>query len=122
MVPRGEALPRSLTLNGTPFDSASRVWNVIDGEPRGIRIIAFDCQVGVGKRSWRRSVTAVESGADPLRAVPFSSGIAIDSVGQWTILYRPRALFDLRVAGLISVEELEARLNSLGAAEGKSRS
>jgi len=28
----GDALPRSLKLDGTPFHSASKVWNVIDGE------------------------------------------------------------------------------------------
>ena len=60
----GDALPRSLTLYGTPFDHASKVWKVIDGEPRGIRIIAFDCQIGVGKGSWRPTVIAVEGGSD----------------------------------------------------------
>ena len=63
----GKALPRSLTLEGTPFHSFSKVWNVIDGEPRGTRIMAFDCQVGVGRGSWRRSVIAVArvSGRSP---------------------------------------------------------
>jgi hypothetical protein len=47
----GNALPKSLQLDGTPFHYVSKAWNVIDGEPRGTRVIAFDCQVGVGKRS-----------------------------------------------------------------------
>ena len=36
----GTALPQSLRLSGTPFSRHSKVWNVIDGEPRGLRIIA----------------------------------------------------------------------------------
>lgn len=36
----GNALPKSLTLEGTPFYGATKVWNVIDGEPRGTRIMA----------------------------------------------------------------------------------
>jgi len=108
----GNALPRSLTLSGTPFDRTSKVWNVIDGEPRGVRIVAFDCRVGVGKGSWRRSVIAVESGADLLRAVRFNHEMAIDSAGKWKILYRPRASVNFRIAGLMPVEELEAYLNT----------
>ena len=62
----GKALPMSLTLEGTPFHSFSKVWNVIDGEPRGTRIMAFDCQVGVGRGSWRRSVIAVGASVWPI--------------------------------------------------------
>ena len=87
----GKALPRSLTLEGTPFENFSKVWNVIDGEPRGTRIMAFDCQVGVGKRSWRRSVIAVEGDGNVLSNVPLHPDMAIDRSGRWKILYyRPR--------------------------------
>jgi hypothetical protein len=61
----GNALPKSLRLEGTPFHRTSRVWNVVDGEPRGTRIMAFDWQVGEGKHSWRRSV--VEVAAFPVK-------------------------------------------------------
>jgi hypothetical protein len=111
----GDALPRSLTLDGTPFQSASKVWNVIDGEPRGVRIIAFDCRVGVGKGSWRRTVIAIESGADFSDAVLFKRDMTVDSVGQWKILYRPKAFVNFRIAGLMPIEELEAHLNSVRA-------
>src|SRR5215467_6190972 len=57
----GDALPKALGLSGTPFHHVSRVWNVIDGEPRGTRVMAFDCRVGAGKGSWRRTVIAVET-------------------------------------------------------------
>jgi hypothetical protein len=109
----GDALPRSLTLTGTPFDHTSKVWNVIDGEPRGVRIVAFDCRVGTGKGSWRRSVIAVESGADISKAVAFNHDVAIDSAGTWKILYRPKASVNFRIAGLMPVEELEAYLTAI---------
>lgn len=108
----GDALPRSLTLHGTPFERASKVWNVIDGEPRGVRVIAFDCRVGEGKHSWRRSVIAIESDAEFSRA--FNPEMTIDSVGRWKFLYRPKASIEFRISGLMPVEELEAHLNSVG--------
>src|ERR1039457_1100255 len=109
----GKALPRSLTLEGTPFHNFSKVWNVIDGEPRGTRIMAFDCQVGVGKRSWRRSVIAVESSDGVLGHLPLYPDMTIDRSSRWQILYRPKAPFSFRIAGLTPVDELEATLNAV---------
>jgi hypothetical protein len=114
----GDALPRSLTLYGTPFDHASKVWNVIDGEPRGVRIIAFDCQIGVGKGSLRRTVIAVEGGSD--LSLFLNPEMTIDSAGQWKVLYRPRASTNFRIAGLMPPEELEAYLNSVATDAKKS--
>jgi hypothetical protein len=114
----GDALPRSLTLTGTPFDHASKVWNVIDGEPRGIRLVAFDCQIGVGKGSWRRTVIAVEGRAD--LSFLLNPEMTIDSVGPWKVLYRPKASTIFRIAGLMSPDELGSYLNSVGADISKS--
>ena len=108
----GDALPRSLTLSGTPFSSYSKVWNVIDGEPHGVRIIACDCRVGVGKRSWRRTVIAVESASYHSPALPFNPEMTIDTVGDWKIIYRPKALINVSISGLMPLEELESYLNS----------
>ena len=110
----GRALPRSLTLEGTPFHHFSKVWNVIDGEPHGARIMAFDCQVGVGKRSWRRSVVAVEGDGNVFSSVPLHPDMTIDRTGRWKILYyRPKPHFILRITGLTPIEELEANLNAV---------
>jgi hypothetical protein len=114
----GDALPRSLTLYGTPFDRVSKVWNVIDGEPRGVRVIAFDCQIGVGKGSWRRTVIAVEIGSD--LSLLLNPEMRIDSSGRWKVLYRPRASINFRVTGLMPPEELESYLNSVAAGAPKS--
>jgi hypothetical protein len=109
----GNALPKSLSLEGTPFYRFSKVWNVIDGEPSGIRIMAFDCQVGAGRYSWRRTVIAVEHRGNVVAHVPFQSDMTIDRSGRWQILYRPKAYFNLRIAGLMPVEELDANLNAV---------
>ena len=108
----GNALPRSLTLSGTPFSSYSKVWNVIDGEPHGVRIIACDCRVGIGKHSWRRTVIAVESATCRSPALPFNPEMAIDTVGNWKIIYRPRALINVSMSGLMPLEELESYLSA----------
>jgi len=107
----GDALPRSLTLDGTPFHRASKVWNVIDGEPRGVRIIAFDCRVGIGKGSWRRTVIAIASSAHFSDAVPFNPDMTTVPTGGWKIMFRPKASVNFRIAGLMPVQELEAHLS-----------
>ena len=115
----GNALPKSLGLDGTTFHHVSKAWNVIDGEPRGTRVMAFDCQVGVGKRSWRRTVIAVESDGDVIGHLRVQPDMAIDRSGRWQILYRPKQDFSFRIAGLTPVEELEANLNAVVADSAK---
>lgn len=109
----GNALPKSLTLEGTPFYRASKFWNVLDGEPSGTRIMAFDCRVGGGKHSWRRTVIAVESDDNPLARLPLHPKMTIDHSGRWQVLYQPRAAFAFRGTGLTPVEELEATLKAI---------
>jgi hypothetical protein len=116
----GNALPKSLRLEGTPFCCASKVWNVVDGEPRGTRIMAFDCQVGAGKHSWRRTVIAVESDDNILGYLPVPPDMTINRSGGWQILYRPKAPFNIRIAGLTPVEELEANIKAFVTGSAKS--
>jgi len=106
----GEGLPQSLRLEGTPFSRPSKIWNVIDGETNGTRIIAFDCQIGSGKYCWRRSVIAVERKPGLPKVVPWFADIRKDSVGKWDIFYRSKKHFEFSIAGLTPVEELESFL------------
>jgi hypothetical protein len=115
----GNALPKSLTLEGTPFHRASKFWNVLDGEPSGTRIMAFDCRVVVGRYSWRRTVIAVESEDSPLARLPLHPNMTIDRSGRWQVLYHPRAAFAFRGTGLTPVEELEATLKVILSATAK---
>ena len=111
----GGALPKSLTLYGTPFQSSTKIWNAIDGEPRGIRVIAFDSQVGSGKHSWRRTVIAVENDARASQVLAFIPDATIESVGNWKIIYRPKGVPLFSIFGLMPVEELESYVNSFKA-------
>jgi hypothetical protein len=115
----GNALPKSLILEGTPFHHASKVWNVVDGEPRGTRIMAFDCRVGVGRYSWRRTVIAVESDDNVLGHLLLPPDMTVGRSGRWQVLYRPRAVFALRGAGVTPVDELEATLNAIKSASAR---
>jgi hypothetical protein len=84
----GGAIPGSLTLHGTPMDRATSVWNVIDGEYGGVRVVAFDCRIGEGKGSWRRTIIAALSPQNPFRG--HGSDQTVDRSGAWAILYQPK--------------------------------
>lgn len=116
----GNALPKSLTLKGTPFDRVSKVWNVMHGEPCGTRIMVFDCKVGAGRQSWRRTLIAVESDGNAFGHLSLQSDLTIDRSGGWQILYHPKSHFNLRIGGLMPVEELEANLSAVVAWSAKS--
>ena len=107
----GRGVPRSLTLPGTQFERATSIWNVIDGDQHGKRFIAFDCRIGVGKGSWRRTVMAVKAETDLLSAAVFSFELTVDHSDDWTILYEPKRMF--WPGGLMPVDELEARLSAI---------
>lgn len=108
----GTALPRSLSLEGTELASCSSVWNVIDGEPHGIRVIGFDCQIGQGRGSWSRTVVAVQSSAGRLDPSAFNSEMTAEDAGGWTLYYQPKILSFIP-PGLMPIGELESYLNAI---------
>lgn len=69
----GNALPRSLTLIGTALDKANSISNVIDGDCNGFRIVAFDCRIGSGKGSYRRTMIATQGISDHSAILRFQS-------------------------------------------------
>lgn len=107
----GSTLPRSLSLVGTELQPCSSVWNVIDGEPNGIRVIAFDCRVGRGKGSWRRTVVAVQS-TEKFNPQLFSPDMTAENTERWTFFYQPKALTFIPL-GLMPVTELESYLTAI---------
>jgi hypothetical protein len=109
----GSRLPPELSLTGTPMAHASAVWNVMEGERNGIPFIVFDCRMGAGKSSWRRTVIAARSGRDVFATVPSNSSCTVDRCEDWMIFYAPRAGFIVG-SSLMPIPELEARLLSLG--------
>ena len=106
----GSILPGSLDLRGTPIDALSSVWNAIDGSRQGLRVIAFDCRIGTGKGSWRRTVIAVQTIDNVFGG--HDSELQVDHSGAWSILYAPKSL-RLIPLGLMPVPELTAQIESL---------
>jgi hypothetical protein len=109
----GEALPRSLDLAGSLLASVGSVWNVIDGEPRGTRIVAFDCKIGEGRGSRRRTVVAVKVQAGISTIPRFDARLRQEQVRGWVLIYRPED-FALIDTGLTPISELQAYLEAIG--------
>jgi hypothetical protein len=108
----GQSLPQSFSLGCTRLERVTAIWNVIDGECGGVRVISFDCRVGSGKRSWQR--TAIAAQAPPrIFGMMFNLDLAIDRSGEWSIMYESRP-FSIIAAGLMSASELEAHFDSIG--------
>jgi hypothetical protein len=108
----GQALPRSISLTGTSLQGVMAVWNVIDGERQKIRVIAFDCRIGVGKGSWRRTVIAAQTENDVFGAPNFNRDLTIERSGRWMFLYLPKALAFIPPP-LMSAEEIEAHVSAI---------
>ena len=103
-----KALPREVVLAGTEVEGITNVWNVIDGQRTGVRTIAFDCRIGYGKASWRRTVIAMQD------ANLESTGLAaydlrVERAGSWQIAYRPKTV-SLFPKALMPIPELTAYL------------
>lgn len=110
----GESLPLSMTLRGTVLEGLGSTWNVIQGGRHKVRVIAFDCRIGMGKASWRRTVIAAQTDADIFGAVKFNRDLTLERSGNWMFLYEPKAV-SLIPSGLMSIEEIEAHLNAIAA-------
>jgi hypothetical protein len=110
----GHTIPSSLSFAGTPFQLMSSIWNVIDGKKDGVRIVAFDCRVGTGKASWRRTVIAAQSSSDVFGGIKFNPELTTVRANEWLLLYEPqRPVFAMRY--LMPVVEVAAHIDSVRA-------
>lgn len=103
-------LPESLLPRDLPVGITS-VWNVLEGERQSRRVLAFDCRFGEGKRSWRRTVIAVRADRSSITAFAFDPDIQVEQIGQWTFLYRPKAI--AVAPELTPVNEIAAYLDAV---------
>ena len=108
----GSSLPRSFTLRGTRLEAATSVWNVIDADCGGIRVVCFDCRVGTGKSSWRRTAIAAEGPPD-IFGTRLTADLTVDQCGEWSIMYEPKRMF-LIPGRPMAVSEIEAHLAAIG--------
>jgi hypothetical protein len=98
-------------LRGTGLQGVTSVWNVIDGECARKRVISFDCRIGNGKSSCRRTAIAVHGSADVFGS-EFNPDFVIERSGEWSVIYEPWKL-SLIPAGLMSVSELDAHVDAI---------
>jgi hypothetical protein len=110
----GESLPPSINLRGTELESIGSTWNVIQGESHKIRVIAFDCRIGAGKSSWRRTVIAAQADSDVFGAAMFNRSLTTERSGGWVFLYEPKVAA-LIPSGLMSIAEIEGHLGAIRA-------
>jgi hypothetical protein len=108
----GPALPRSLRLRGTNLEGATSVWNVVEGDKDGIRVVAFDCLIGSGKGRWRRTVIAAQGPRDVFAVAKLYGDFTLDHSGDWTIMFEPKAVFF--GPGLMPISEVEAFFDLIG--------
>lgn len=81
----------------------------MEGEINGVRFVIFDCRIGRGKGSWRRTVIAAKSNADIFASVPIMLDLTSEPAGEWTVLYKPKT-YQIMPPWLTPVLELEALL------------
>ena len=108
----GSSLPRSFTLRGTDLEEATAVWNVIEADCGGTRVICFDCRVGTGKGSWRRTAIAAKGPPDVFGTM-FTADLTVDQCGEWSIMYEPKRM-SLIPGRPMTVSEIEAHLATIG--------
>jgi hypothetical protein len=108
----GDRLPPDLSLTETPIVGKTAIWNAFEGVQNGIRFVVFDCRIGTGKVSWRRTVIAARSSRDVFATVPSDFSYTVDRSGDWMLFYSPKTLSFLGQP-LMPVAELEARISTL---------
>ena len=108
----GKALPKSIDPKGSGIGGVSSVWNVYERQGDGAHIVLFDCRIGRGKGSSRRTVIAAEASRDVFDTVPLEVGMTVDHQENWQILYRSLVpSYGLRP--LMPVDEIKARIRAI---------
>ena len=105
-------IPASMNFRETGLAGVSSTWNVIHGDQNGAFVIAFDCRIGKGKGSWRRTVIAARSSREVFGSAKFDTSLVVERAGEWTILYRPKKL-SLSDGGLMPAEEIKAHVENV---------
>jgi hypothetical protein len=107
----GKSLPNSVPAKRLP-NAPTSVWNVIDGDVRGVRVIAFDCRFGHGRGSWRRTVIAFSGGQDRPQATMFNTDVVKEHIADWLFLYHPKGT-RFFPDDLMPISEIQAYIESI---------
>jgi len=85
----GEALPRSIILQGPIIECAHSFRNVIDGERAGIIAFAFDFTTGAGKGARHYTALAAQTDSDVFGIHRYGGDLAVHISDGWTFAVGP---------------------------------
>jgi hypothetical protein len=92
-----------------PGFAISRIWNVLDGERNGIRVVIFDSLIGEGRGARACTLFATQTGENLFNGLSWGEKIAQRS--GWTVVYR---IPFIRIRPwTLSITRIEALLNNL---------
>jgi hypothetical protein len=63
--------PHDLSLEGTPFENWTRLFNIYEGKLRRKQVAILDFRRRVGRSSWSRTIIAVKTTDDVFANKPF---------------------------------------------------
>jgi hypothetical protein len=112
-LPKGHIpQPTSFRLRGYPVNTISRMWNVIEGEKNGIRVLVVDTTMGVGRGQGGKGVysTLIAARTDKNPFADKGPKEKIAHSNGWTALYRIRFW---QVPWTLSIQRIEEHLTSL---------
>lgn len=101
--------PASFRLRGYPVDTLNRMWNVIEGEHGGVKVLIVDATLSMGGKRGRYSTfvaTKTDENLFRLRTEPEK----IAQSNGWTALYRLRFW---QTPWTLSIRRIEEHLASL---------
>lgn len=109
-LPRGhKPSPTSFRLKGYPVDTLNRMWNVIEGEKGGVKVLIVDTTLSMGGKRGRYSTfiaTKTDENLFEFRTDPEK----IAQSNGWTALYRLRFW---QIPWTLSIRRIEEHLAGL---------
>ena len=106
----GGPLPTSFRMTCDPAAGLRFASDVIEGQTNGVRILIFDCAIGVG-RGQACTFIATQTNQNPFGRVSWGEKI-VQSCG-WSALYRLRPLFPGSAPWSMSIQRIEEHLDGL---------
>jgi hypothetical protein len=101
----GSALPGNFPLQRTSSRAARSISRAVAGDKGNHELVLFDCKLGLGKGTFRRSVVAVRGQDAAFGTARFGPDIVAEQVGEWAVVYGDRRL--------LLIEEIEALVSAV---------
>ena len=104
-----DSTPYDLSLDGTVFESWTKLFNVYEGRLHARQVAVLDFRKQAGKSSWSRTIIAAKTKDDVFAHKAFE--FETKQVGEWQLLYSPEEIISSRK--LMYVAEIEELLKDI---------